>query len=159
VLIPEWVPEFAMNDLSPFPTSARRARIALLVDGNSVSPTLAPRILAACDQIGRILVKRVYGDAAALPGWARMPGFFMVDTGPDRQTTDDMMTVEAMQLSMAWQADTIVIASHEGDFALLSEHLRESGKSLVGLGEDAATDTFRRACVRFLDLSAQPQMA
>ncbi len=148
-----------MNDLTPFPTSAGRARIALLIDGNTVSPELAPRILAACDQIGRILVKRVYGDATASPGWARMPGFRMIHTGTDRVATDIMMTVEAMQLSMAWQADTIVIASNEGDFVLLSEHLRESGKKLVGLGESAAQDGFRRACVRFLDLTAEPQMA
>lgn len=148
-----------MNDLTPFPTSGHRARIALLVDANSVSPTMAPRILAACEQIGRILVKRVYGDAAAAPGWARMPGFRMVDTGPNRLATDNMITVEAMQLSLAWQADTIVIASNEGDFALLSEHLFESGKSLIGLGDTEATDGFRRACVRFLDLAAQPQMA
>jgi len=148
-----------MNDLSPFPTSVNRARIALLIDGNSVSPALAPRILAACGQIGRILVKRVYGDATLATGWAHMPGFRMVHTGTDRIATDIMMTVEAMHLSLAWQADTIVIASNEGDFILLSEHLRESGKKLVGLGETAAIDGFRRACVRFLDLTAEPQMA
>lgn len=148
-----------MNDLTPFPTSVNRARIALLIDGNSVSPDLAPRVLAACDQIGRILVKRVYGDTASASAWAHIPGFRMIHTGSDRAATDIMMTVEAMHLSLAWQANTIVIVSNEGDFILLSEHLRESGKTLVGMGETRAKDGFGRACVRFLDLTAQPEMA
>lgn len=145
-----------MNDLTPFPAAGHRARIALLVDGSSVDPWLAPSILAACDQIGRILVKRVYGQAMAVPGWSNMPGFRLIETGGARIVPDDLMTVEAMQLAMAWQADTIVIASADGSFALLAEHLGEAGKSLIGLGPAGASDGFRSACARFFDLMAVP---
>jgi hypothetical protein len=145
-----------MNDLTPFSASGHRARLALLVDGTSVDAQSVSAILATCEQMGRILVKRVYGRADAAPGWARMPGFRLVEAGATGMAADDLITVEAMQLAMAWQADTIVIASTGGNYTLLAEHLHEAGKTLVGLGQPTAAAEFRATFTRFLDLMAVP---
>ena len=49
-------------------------RVAILIDGDNISPVHAPRILALARVSGRIDVHRAYTDATNGSGWGDVPG-------------------------------------------------------------------------------------
>jgi hypothetical protein len=134
-------------DLSPAP----RPAIALLVDAENLSATLAPALLAAIRSCGEPQVRRAYGHAGAVSGWGDL-GFRLCPTRPGKNAADLLLCVEAMALALQGGFDTLVIASSDRDFTYLAEHLREAGKRVIGAGKATAPQGFRAACTRFVVL-------
>ena len=127
------------------------ADVALLIDGDNVSPSLAPAILDRARNEGEIRVARAYGRAEQLKGWA-LPGLRRVidDAAPGR--TDMLLAMEAVELALAHGLRRFVIASSDGDFAQLALFLREHGCRVAGVGTPKAPERFRAACHVFADL-------
>lgn len=139
-------------DLSPSLTSTAKSRVALLIDGENVSQSVAGQIIMRVLQFGDLTIRRVYGDATKLPGWAAAPGFRLVHSGTGKNATDLLLTVEAMSLILTAQADVLVIASSDRDFVHLATHLREKSVRVIGIGEAKAPESFRKACTQFIEL-------
>jgi NYN domain len=139
-------------DLSPDTTALAKSRVALLIDGENVSQATAGQIIMRVLKFGELTIRRVYGDATKLPGWAAAPGFRLVHSGTGKNATDLLLTVEAMSLILTGQADVLVIASSNRDFVHLATHLREKSVRVIGIGEGKAPESFRKACTQFIEL-------
>lgn len=157
-----------MNDFSaalPVPRppasllqSPGRVRVALLVDGDNLSHSLAGALILKSAKYGDLIIKRVYGNMVTRPGWDAAPGFKTVHSGTGKNAADLLLTVEAMALMLTGQADVLVIASSDRDFSHLAQHLTERGLKVIGMGEAKAPDHFRKSCTTFheIGISAIP---
>ncbi len=134
-------------DLSP-----QRCPVAVLVDGDNIAPTHADAVLKQAGSLGNPLIRRVYGKAEAIAAWSDH-GYRLCPTHPGKNAADMLLCVEAMKLALHDGIDTLLIASSDQDFTYLAEHLRELGKSVVGMGEPKAPTSFRRACGKFVLLT------
>ena len=53
------------------------------------------------------------------------------------------------------QIDTIIIASSDSDFSMLSLRLRNAGINVVGMGEEKSNSMWRTSCSSFVELSSR----
>lgn len=125
--------------------------IALLVDGENISATLAPTILKEAEKSGTPILRRVYGKVDHIAAWDT-EGFRLVPTRPGKNAADLLLSIEAMKLALRDGFETLVIATSDGDFVYLATQLRELGTTVIGLGEAKAPKAFRAACTRFTEL-------
>ena len=164
-------PAGSMND-KPVPLAREAAsiahrgpprRLALLVDAENVSPTLAPRILAEAVKHGSVEIRRAFG-AVTASGWSKVlvrHAFHTVAGTPPaagRNAADIELTIAAMDLLHDTRIDGYVLASSDSDFAPLAIRLRQSGRHVVGIGERKAPNAFVEACdaFAFLDPASTP---
>lgn len=128
------------------------ARSALLVDGENLSVAEAGRVLLLAGKSGWPIVRRTYGHAARIPGWALAPGFSFVQTGTHKNAADLALCVEAMDLFHSG-FEKFFVASSDSDFSFLAITLREKGATVIGIGEAKAPESFRKACSAFVELA------
>ena len=152
-----------MTDLSAVPSLpgnlTTRSRVALLVDGDNIPHRHAGELILAAARHGEVMIRRVYGNAALIPGWGEAPGYRLVHSGTGKNATDLLLAVEAMALMLGGRAEVLAIASSDRDFTHLATHLREAGITVVGLGEAKATEAFRSSCSHFKELRALTAVA
>jgi NYN domain len=129
-----------------------KSRVALLIDGDNISPDSVGQIILKAARFGDLTIRRVYGNAQAPAGWSVAPGIRFVHSGSGKNATDILMTVEAMSVILTEQADMLVLATSDRDFVHLATHLREKSVTVIGIGEAKAPESFRKACTRFLEL-------
>lgn len=127
----------------------RVPRLAVLVDGENISADAAGWVLKRAAAYGGHLVRRVYGDVSKLAKWQASGDFRLMHAGSGKNAADLLLTVEAMAFALSGQVDGVVLVSSDGDFTHLAIHLREAGHLVVGLGEQKAPATFRKACSSF----------
>ena len=110
--------------------------------------------------MGRIIVKRAYADwSAQRKGQERLIelGVEAVHnyrgTRAGKNSCDIKLTIDAVELLHSAQVDTFVIVSSDSDFVPLVNHLRGSGKSVVGAGRRAVTSTTMvKSCDKYIFL-------
>lgn len=136
-----------------------RPRVAILIDGDNLSPDLAGRIITRSKNLGVQTIRRVYGCAKSLPRWDAAPGFRFVHAGSGKNAADVLLSLDALEIALEGRAEAFVIASSDRDFAHIALRLRERGFMVVGMGEAKAPDGFRKACSTFEELSlpARPE--
>lgn len=123
-----------------------RPRVALLVDGDNLSATRAGKLIVQAAREGDPIIRRVYGAPGGLLNWDKAQGFHPRYAGPGKNAADLLLTVEAMDLMLTGKADVLVIASSDRDFSHLATHLRETGRRVVGIGEEKAPEHFLHCC-------------
>ena len=139
-------------DMTPFPAPTRR--VALLIDGDNLSSAHAETAISTAGRHGTPIIRRVYGNVTNLNGWTKAPGFRVIHSGSGKNATDVLLAVEAMALMLGHQAEVLILASSDGDFTHLAQHLTERGLTVIGIGTDQAQDRFRRSCTDFVVLKA-----
>jgi hypothetical protein len=125
------------------------ARVAVLVDGDNVSVRHRGAVMAEATRLGRVDVRRVYGDASKFGEW---DGFRVMHAGGAKNAADMFLVVDAMALALSEGMGAFVIASSDRDFAPVALALRERGVMVVGAGRANAGLTFQQACSRFVVL-------
>ena len=135
-------------------------RLAVLIDADNTSPKHVADILDELAQFGRASVKRAYGDwtTPQLSGWklalnehAIVPvQQFAYTTG--KNATDSALIIDAMDLLYSGNVDAFAIVSSDSDFTRLATRLRESGKTVYGLGLRKTPMSLRTAVDRFIYL-------
>jgi len=149
-------------------TTTDATRLAVLIDADNASASLATKLLEEIARYGTPTIKRAYGDwtTQQLAAWkaellrhAIQP---MQQFGYTRgkNSTDSTLIIDAMDLLYAGNVEGFVIVSSDSDFTRLATRLRESGMTVYGLGRRDTPEPFVAACDRFiyLDLlSQQPQ--
>ena len=135
------------NDVS----ETARDPVALLVDGENVSVVWAKTLLAEANLFGVPIVRRVYGKSEHIAGWEQ-EGYKLVPTRPGKNAADLLLCVEASSFALRDHFHTLIIASSDGDFSYLTEHLRELGHELIGMGEVKTPKSFREVCTAFIEL-------
>jgi len=136
------------------------ANIALLIDYENVGGDSMQSLVEQLSGMGRIIVKRAYADwSTQRKGQERLIelGVEAVHnyrgTRAGKNSCDIKLTIDAVELLHSAQVDTFVIVSSDSDFVPLVNHLRGSGKSVVGAGRRAVTSTTMvKSCDRYIFL-------
>jgi uncharacterized protein (TIGR00288 family) len=141
-------------------TDSSAVRIAVLIDADNTSPKYAEAILDELAKYGTPTIKRAYGDFSSprLSGWTRELNARAIramhqnafTTG--KNSTDSALIIDAMDLLYAGNVEAFAIVSSDSDFTSLALRLRESGKTVYGLGRKRTAVSLQNACDRFIML-------
>ena len=137
--------------------SSEAQRVAVLIDCDNISHQLCGAIFEETSRHGTLGIKRGYGDWTSpyLAGWkAELPGHalqpiqqFAYTVG--KNATDSALIIDAMDLLYSGNVDVFCIVSSDSDFTRLAMRLRESGKTVYGIGAKKTPVAFQNACDRF----------
>lgn len=142
-----------MNDLKKNNNS-----IALLIDADNISSKYIKTIVnELSENYGTISVKRAYGDwtTDTLKPWKKVMleysltpiQQFSYTSG--KNSTDSAMIIDAMDILYTKEIDIFCLATSDCDFTKIASRLRESGKTVVGMGESKTNKSFVSACNEF----------
>jgi hypothetical protein len=141
-------------------TASDATRLAVLIDSDNTTASVATEILEEVARFGTPTIKRAYGDwtTQQLAGWkdellrhAIQPvQQFAYTRG--KNATDSALIIDAMDLLYAGNLEGFVIVSSDSDFTRLATRLRESGMTVYGLGRRSTPAAFVAACDRFIYL-------
>lgn len=130
------------------------AKYALLIDVDNVSAKYLKPILDELSKYGNVTYKRAYGDwtKPSMSSWKSellqnsiTPiQQFSYTTG--KNATDSAMIIDAMDMLYGGSLDGFCLVSSDSDFTKLASRLRESGKMVIGMGENKTPKPFRKAC-------------
>ena len=130
---------------------------ALLIDADNVSAKYITPILTELSKYGVITYKRIYGDWTSTLHSAWKEELLTNSITPVQQfsyttgknATDSAMIIDAMDILYANDVNGFCIVSSDSDFTRLVSRLRESGKMVIGMGENKTPEPFRKACDKF----------
>jgi uncharacterized LabA/DUF88 family protein len=141
-------------------TDTDATRLAVLIDSDNATASLATELLEEIAKYGTPTVKRAYGDwtTQQLVAWkdellshAIQPvQQFAYTRG--KNSTDSALIIDAMDLLYAGNLEGFVIVSSDSDFTRLATRLRESGMTVYGIGRRNTPAAFVAACDRFIYL-------
>lgn len=136
---------------------ANDKNFAVLIDADNVSAKYVPFVLDEIANDGTATYKRIYGDwtSPALVSWKSvlletsiMPiQQYSYTTG--KNATDSAMIIDAMDILYSGHVEGFCIVSSDSDFTRLAARLRESGMTVVGMGEKKTPQPFVKACDKF----------
>jgi uncharacterized protein (TIGR00288 family) len=141
-------------------TESAAVRLAVLIDADNVSATHSAALLAELARYGVPTIKRAYGDwtTQQLTGWkselarhAIQPIQQFANT-VGKNSTDSALIIDAMDLLYSGNLDAFAIVSSDSDFTRLATRLRESGKTVYGLGRRRTPASLQAACDKFIFL-------
>lgn len=136
----------------------RARRLAVLIDGDNVSPRILKGLFEEIASIGEASVRRIYGDFSGqrLKGWAEvLSGYAIIPqqnfaTASGKNAADIALVIDAMDLLHTGRFDAFCLVSSDSDFTRLAARIREQGVDVYGFGEGKTPESFRKACKRFV---------
>jgi len=141
-------------------TESPTVRLAVLIDADNVSSSHSSALLAELARYGVPTVKRAYGDwtTQQLTGWkgelarhAIQPIQQFANT-VGKNSTDSALIIDAMDLLYSANLEAFALVSSDSDFTRLATRLRESGKTVYGLGQRKTPASLQAACDKFIFL-------
>ena len=127
---------------------------ALLIDAENVSLKYIKPVLTELSKYGVITYKRIYGDWTSTYNSSWKEELLQNSITPIQQfsythgknATDSAMIIDAMDMLYTSELEGFCLVSSDSDFTKLASRLRESGKLVIGMGEDKTPSPFRKAC-------------
>ena len=136
----------------------KELKLAVLFDADNVPSSHVREMLNEIAKYGVPTIKRIYGDWTKpnLGGWkgvllenAITPiQQYSYTTG--KNATDSAMIIDAMDILHSNKVDGFCIISSDSDFTRLATRLRESSKTMIGMGEKKTPRPFIVACDKFI---------
>ena len=135
-------------------------QFAMLIDGDNISAKYIAAILNELSDYGIATYKRIYGDWTS-SGAVKWKDVLLTNSiTPIQQfsnvsgknATDSALIIDAMDILYEGRVDGFCIVSSDSDFTRLASRLRESGMTVIGMGEEKTPDAFRNACSKFVRL-------
>ena len=128
-------------------------RYALLIDADNVSAKYIKPILDELSKYGNVTYKRIYGDWTSTYNSSWKEVLLQNSITPIQQfsythgknATDSAMIIDAMDMLYTSELEGFCLVSSDSDFTKLASRLRESGKMVIGMGEDKTPPPFRKA--------------
>ncbi len=143
---------------TPPRTDSGNDRLAVLIDADNADPAIVEGLLAEVSRFGVASVKRIYGDwtrpnlgkwKETLLAYSIQPiQQFAYTSG--KNATDSAMIIDAMDLLYTDTFDGFCLVSSDSDFTRLASRIRESGKRVIGFGEEKTPRPFVTACDQFI---------
>lgn len=133
------------------------SRFAVLIDADNVSVRYIKLILDEISKDGVATYKRIYGDWTnpALVSWKSA----LLDNSvlpiqqysytSGKNSTDSAMIIDAMDILYSGQVEGFCLVSSDSDFTRLAARLRESGMTVIGMGDSKTPNSFIAACNKF----------
>ncbi len=135
-------------------------KLAVLIDADNVSYHYISAMMDEIAIYGIPTVKRIYGDWTRqnMNGWKSVILDYAISpvqqfnytTG--KNSTDSALIIDAMDILYTYDIDGFCLISSDSDFTKLAIRLRESGKLVLGFGEQKTPNAFIAACNRFIFL-------
>lgn len=132
-------------------------RFALLIDADNISHKYIGIITREAQLMGSVTIRRIYGDWTddSKASWKKV----LLDNSltPIQQysytigknSSDSAMIIDAMDILYTSPVEGFILVSSDSDFTRLASRLRESGKTIIGMGESKTPLPFRKACEQF----------
>lgn len=141
--------------------------VALLVDAENVSASLAAVILKEASRYGALIARRVYGDFSrpSLAPWLEaaprhaLTSCQTVSSAAGKNAADIALVIDAVEMLYESDAEVFCLATSDSDFTQLAMRIRQSGKTVVGFGSARASGNFRTACDVFKVVEAAKILA
>lgn len=135
-------------------------RFALLIDADNISAKYIGGILDEITKYGVATYKRIYGDWTSTQATKWKEELLTNSIVPIQQfsnttgknATDSALIIDAMDILYGERVDGFCIVSSDSDFTRLASRLRESGMTVIGMGEEKTPQSFRNACTKFTNL-------
>ena len=135
-------------------------RFALLIDADNVSAKYIDPILDELSKYGNVTYKRIYGDWTSRQNSSWKEELLSSSITPIQQfsyttgknATDSALIIDAMDILYTSTVDGFCIVSSDSDFTKLASRIRESGLTVIGMGEKKTPMAFRKACDIFTRL-------
>ena len=134
-------------------------KLAILVDGENISPELAEDILQKASPLGIAAFRLVFGDFERrnVPPWnsllTQSLGYEVVSilrAQRGSNTSDEAICLRALELTATGAADAICVASNDGDFSGLADQLKDAAIPFYVLGTPDCSKMLRDSCTEFL---------
>ena len=135
----------------------KEKRYALLIDSDNISSKYVKNIIDELTKYGIVTIKRIYGDwtRTETNSWKEI--LLKHSIQPMQQfaytkgknATDSYMIIDAMDILYSNNVEGFCIVTSDSDFTRLAQRLRESGKTVVGMGESKTPGAFIAACDKF----------
>ena len=148
---------------------ASKPPVAVLIDADNVSPSSVKDIFGIVNSSGEPIYRRAYGTVSCFAnsdGWVKAQREFGIVARPQvsnvagKNVADIALVIDAMTLLYRGTCKGICIVSSDSDFTALAAIIREEGKTVYGIGETKAPESFRKACTQFFQLkTAKPKPA
>ena len=134
--------------------------MAMFIDSDNTQVKKISAVINAVSLYGRITVKRAYGNwtKSNLKAWDEeikrlaIKPVQQTDYVKGKNASDLALTIDAMDLLHTDKYDAFVIVSSDSDFTPLAIRLRESGKYIIGVGEEKTPESFITSCDNFIYL-------
>ena len=136
---------------------ASDSRFAVLIDADNVSVKYIKIILDEISKDGIATYKRIYGDwtnpslvswkSALLDNSVLPIQQYSYTTG--KNSTDSAMIIDAMDILYSGKVEGFCLVSSDSDFTRLAARLRESGMTVIGMGESKTPNSFISSCNKF----------
>lgn len=133
-------------------------KLAVLIDADNIPYSNIKGMLDEIAKLGTPTIKRIYGDwtKPTVSGWK--PALLENAITPIQQysytsgknATDSAMIIDAMDILHSEKVDGFCLVSSDSDFTRLATRLRESGMSVIGIGEKKTPNPFIVACDKFI---------
>lgn len=135
-------------------------RFALLIDADNVSSKYIKPITDELSNYGTVTYKRIYGDWTLTLHAKWKDALLENSITPIQQfgytqgknATDSAMIIDAMDILYTRSVEGFCIVSSDSDFTRLASRIRESGLTVIGMGEKKTPTPFRKACDIFTTL-------
>ena len=135
-------------------------RYALLIDAENVSAKYIKPILDELSKYGNVTYNRIYGDWTKSQSASWKEVLLQNSITPIQQfsytygknATDSAMIIDAMDMLYTNDLEGFCLVSSDSDFTKLASRLRESGRTVIGMGESKTPTPFRKACDIFTEL-------
>lgn len=130
---------------------------ALLIDADNIGSQYIKAIIEEIASEGVVTYKRIYGDwtSPTLKPWKDVLLEYSIipiqqySYTSGKNSTDSAMIIDAMDILYSGNVDGFCLASSDSDFTRLAARLRESGKTVIGMGKQQTPRPFVTACSRF----------
>ncbi len=140
--------------------SRQDIRLAVLIDADNISHHYLQPMMQEIARYGNPTIKRIYGDWTKpnLSGWKSHLLDYAINPVQQfsytsgKNSTDSALIIDAMDLLYTDTVDSFCLVSSDSDFTRLATRLRESGKTVYGIGEQKTPNAFIASCDRFIYL-------
>src|SRR5713226_1535696 len=133
------------------------AVVALLIDGENISPDVIASVLAEAGKFGGVTIRRIYGNVAS-PSMVRwkevmlhyaLQGMHHMPTVAGKNAADIALVVDAMDLFYREHVTRFCLVASDSDYTPLVLRLRAAGCMVIGIGEPKAPLALVEACTVF----------
>jgi len=140
--------------------TSKNIRIAVLIDADNIPSTNIKAMMEEIAKYGTPTFKRIYGDWTKpnLGSWKSVllenaiTPIQQYGYTKGKNATDSAMIIDAMDILYTEKVDAFCIVSSDSDFTRLATRLRESGMTVIGIGEKKTPSPFIVACDKFIYL-------
>jgi uncharacterized protein (TIGR00288 family) len=134
-----------------------KSRLAILVDGDNISPASLKDVLHYTKPLGRACIRRIYANWAQYTGWKKLLQALAFEPiqrfshTSGKNGTDIVIAIDAMDLLHKGKLDGFCLVSNDGDFTPLAIRLKQDGLKVYGFGY-VSPQPFINACDQYFSL-------